>query len=272
MSEAAHKNSEFSDRLDINAKMKDIKHKLLVMSGKGGVGKSTVATNLATALSLKGFKVGLMDVDLHGPSIPTMLNITDSRITQETDNGLCPIEVSENLKVMSVAFFLEHNDQPVIWRGPAKIGMIKQFLKDVDWGQLDYLIIDSPPGTGDEPLSIVQLLPQLDGGIVVTTPQKVAAADVRKSVNFCHKLKLPITGVIENMSGFKCPCCDEVTHIFKTGGGEEMAQQMEIPFLGRLPIDPEICQACDDGKPYVDHFKESETAKRFVEIVEKITK
>jgi Mrp family chromosome partitioning ATPase len=263
-------NSEFVDRLNIQDKMKKIGQKILVMSGKGGVGKSTISANLATALALEGYKVGLIDVDLHGPSIPTMFNINGKQLRMSESGDILPFPVSDNLKVISVGLFLESEDQPIVWRGPMKIGMIKQFLKDVEWGQLDFLIIDSPPGTGDEPLGVAQQIGKLDGGIVVTTPQEVAAADVRKNINFAHKLNIPIIGVLENMNGFTCPHCDEVTYIFKSGGGKQLAAGMEVPFLGSLPIDPEIVEACDSGKPYVDSFGKTTTAKLFLEMIQPI--
>ena len=263
--------SEFIDRLDIKNRMDKIGKKILVMSGKGGVGKSTVATNLAMSLALEGKKVGLLDVDIHGPSIPTMLGLAKKQNLQQSEDGIEPIVAIENMKVISVSFFLEDPDSPLIWRGPMKIGIIKQFLKDVNWGELDYLIIDSPPGTGDEPLSVVQQIGKLDGGIVVTTPQEVALADVRKNINFAKKLKLPIIGVIENMSGFKCPCCDTITEIFQGSGGEHLAKEMDVKFLGKIPIEPAIAQACDSGSPYVSAFKESMTATLFTDIVKSAT-
>jgi Mrp family chromosome partitioning ATPase len=168
---------------------------------------------------------------------------------------------------MSIGFLLRERDDAVIWRGPMKMNVIRQFLKDVDWGELDYLVIDSPPGTGDEPLSVCQLAAPLEGAVVVTTPQDVATADVRKSITFCRQLKLPVLGVVENMSGFVCPKCGEITNIFKSGGGERMANEMDVPFLGRIPIDPAVGEACDDGKPFVYHFSRTETAKAFARIV-----
>ena len=246
----------------IRKKMTRIKHKILVLSGKGGVGKSTVAANMAVALSLEGKKVGLLDVDIHGPSIPGILNLNGQKL-EAVGETIIPVKMNKNLKVMSIGFMLENNDDAVIWRGPMKYQVIKQFLKDVDWGELDFLIIDSPPGTGDEPLSVIQMLEDADGAIIVTTPQNVAISDVRKGIGFCRKLKLPIIGVIENMSGFICPKCGEVTDIFKTGGGEKMANEMNVPFLGKIPVDPEIVEACDLGKPYIEHFRETQTAKAF---------
>jgi len=253
-----------TEQEEIRKRVKQIKHQILVLSGKGGVGKSTVAVNLAVSLSLLGKKTGLLDIDIHGPSIPKNLNL-EGRVIKTAGNAILPVEVTENLKVMSIGFLLRDKDDAVIWRGPMKYHMIKQFLKDVQWGDLDFLIVDSPPGTGDEPLSVVQLLEKADGAIIVTTPQEVALSDVRKCITFCRNLKLPVLGVLENMSGFICPKCGERTDIFKSGGGEEMANQMNVPFLGRIPIDPQIVEACDSGQPYVQHYSQSQTAKAFNE-------
>ena len=250
----------------IREKMKRIKHKLLVLSGKGGVGKSTVAANFAVSLALEGKKVGLLDVDIHGPSIPGILNLEGQKLESDGET-IIPVELSKNLKVMSIGFLLNKNDDALIWRGPMKNQVIKQFLKDVDWGELDYLIIDSPPGTGDEPLSVIQMLEDADGAIIVTTPQKVAISDVRKGIGFCRKLELPIIGVLENMSGFICPKCGELTNIFKSGGAEKMAKEMNVPFLGKIPIDPQIVEACDSGKPYIEHFSETQAAKAFKQAI-----
>jgi len=235
------------------------------LSGKGGVGKSTVASNLAISLVLAGKKVGLLDVDIHGPSIPKMLGMDDAKV--QIKNGvILPVE-KDGLKVMSIGFLLQNRDDAVIWRGPMKMGVIKQFLQDVDWGELDYLIIDLPPGTGDEPLSICQLVKNADGAVIVTTPQDVATADVRKSITFCRQLGLSVLGVVENMSGFVCSKCGTVTDIFKAGGGERMANEMAVPFLGRIPIDPAVGEACDEGKPFVFHYSRTETAKAFERII-----
>jgi len=251
--------------------LKKIKHVLIIMSGKGGVGKSTVAANLAVALSMRGYETGLMDVDIHGPNIPKMLNIEDAVITGD-ENGLFPVIVLPHLKVMSMAFLLQDRDSPVIWRGPMKMGAIKQFIGDVRWGELDYLIVDLPPGTGDEPLSIAQLIPKADGSIVVTTPQEVALLDSRKSVNFSKSLKLPVIGIIENMSGMICPHCGERIDLFKVGGGKKAAEDLDVPFLGAVPIDPKVVISSDDGMPIVLLDSNSEAAKAFVDIVNKITK
>ncbi len=253
-----------AEQEQIRKRVKQIKHQILVLSGKGGVGKSTVAVNLAVSLALSGKSVGLLDIDIHGPSIPKILNL-EERAVQATGETILPIEMTENLKVMSIGFLLRGSNDAVIWRGPMKYQMIKQFLKDVDWGSLDFLVVDSPPGTGDEPLSIVQLLENADGAIIVTTPQEVALSDVRRCITFCHNLKLPVLGVVENMSGFVCPKCGEMTDIFKSGGGEKMAKQMNVPFLGRIPIDPQIVQSCDSGQPYVQHYGSSQAAQAFKE-------
>ena len=245
-----------------------IRHKILVMSGKGGVGKSTVAANLAISLALQGRQVGLLDVDIHGPSIPKMLHLEDAEVTS-VDGHIQPVQLA-GVKMMSIGLLLRDHDAPVIWRGPLKMGAIKQFLEEVEWGELDYLIIDAPPGTGDEPLSVCQLAAPLDGAIVVTTPQDVATADVRRSIAFCRKLELRVLGVVENMSGFVCPHCGTVTDIFKSGGGERMAASMDVPFLGRIPIDPAIGVSCDDGQPFVYHYNKTKTAKAFARITEPI--
>jgi ATP-binding protein involved in chromosome partitioning len=259
---------EFLEQTALQERLDRIRHKVLVMSGKGGVGKSTVAVNMAISLMLAGKRVGLLDVDIHGPSIPKMLKLDEANV-QVKDGVLCPVEKA-GLKIMSIGFLTENRHDAIIWRGPMKMSVIKQFLKDVDWGDLDYLIIDAPPGTGDEPLSVVQLASPVDGAVVVTTPQDVATADVRKSINFCKKLNLPVLGVVENMSGFVCPKCGEVTDIFKTGGGERMAKEMSVPFLGRVPIDPMVGQACDAGTPFVYHYSKTETAKSFERVIEPI--
>jgi Mrp family chromosome partitioning ATPase len=255
-----------AEQEQIRKRVKQIKHQILVLSGKGGVGKSTVAVNLAVSLALAGKKVGLLDIDIHGPSIPKILNL-EGKTVQAAGDVILPIAMAENLKVMSVGFLLRGSSDAVIWRGPMKHQMIKQFLKDVQWGNLDFLIVDSPPGTGDEPLSVVQLLENADGAIIVTTPQEVALSDVRKCITFCRNLNLPVLGVLENMSGFVCPKCGERTDIFKSGGGEIMAGQMHVPFLGRIPIDPAIVEACDSGKPYIQEYKESRASLAFKQSV-----
>ena len=259
---------EFEDRRKLQSRLCRIRRKVIVLSGKGGVGKSMVAVNLAVALMMSGKRVGLLDVDIHGPSIPTMLGLERETI-QGCEEGLLPIELGE-MKVMSLGFLLQNPDDAVIWRGPMKMGVIKRFLTDVAWGDLDYLIIDSPPGTGDEPLSVCQLIGRLDGAVIVTTPQKVAAVDVRKSITFCRQLHVPVLGVIENMSGFACPKCGEVTQILPSGGGRNIAQSMNVPFLGSIPMDPSIAEACDRGLAFVHHYATSPTAAIMRDIIQPI--
>ena len=256
----------------LNQRMKKVKNKILVLSGKGGVGKSTVAVNLSIALALAGMKVGLLDVDVHGPSVPKLLNLENRKIAMG-DSGIIPTGYGENLKVMSIGFLLQDPNAPVIWRGPMKYNVIKQFLEDVAWGELDFLVVDSPPGTGDEPLSVAQLLMEAGEGVkavIVTTPQELALSDVRKCINFCRTISIPILGVVENMSGFICPHCGKDSEIFKTGGGENMSHEMGVPFLGRVPIDPQIVEASDSGRPYLYHYARTETAKAFGRVINPI--
>lgn len=248
----------------------DIKRKIVVMSGKGGVGKSTVAVNLAAALAMEGHSVGLLDVDLHGPSVPTMLKLVGQGV-DVVDGKMQPVTVGA-LKVLSIGFLLENADDAVVWRGPVKMGVIKQFFSDVAWGKLDYLVIDTPPGTGDEPLSVCQTVLESGGAeaVIVTTPQEVAASDVRKSLNFCEKLALPVLGIIENMSGFACPKCGEITPIFAGCGGQALAEKFKTPLLGQIPLQPTVCQAGDAGTPFVRSFANTPAGKAFLAAVEKI--
>ncbi len=261
---------KLKEQIDLQEALFGIRNKIVVLSGKGGVGKSSVAANLAVSLSLQGKKTGLLDVDLHGPSIPTMLGI-EGKLPASGGGRIEPVAYSENLKVMSVGLLLRDQSEAVVWRGPAKHGVIKQFLAAVEWGDLDYLIVDCPPGTGDEPLSVIQLLNGAEGAIIVTTPQDVALTDVRKSVTFCRQMNLPVIGVVENMSGFACPHCGETVDIFKSGGGKKMADEMNVPFLGRIPLDPAMVSAGDAGAPFVEHQADSPTAKAFGEIVATVT-
>lgn len=264
-------NQKNDTQSNITTTLSNIKNKIVIMSGKGGVGKTTVAVNLATALSQRGKKVGILDVDIHGPNVPKMLGIDEGTRMQSDDDSIMPVIVENNLKVMSMAFLLSNQDSPVIWRGPMKMQVINQFLGDVDWGELDYLIVDLPPGTGDESLSIAQQIPGAEA-VIVTTPQDVALLDSRKSVNFAKQLNMPVLGIIENMSGMKCPHCGESIDLFKIGGGEKAAKDMDVPFLGRLPIDPGIVGAGDSGSPIVSGEKESESSKAFFDIVDNIEK
>jgi len=263
---------DYLDRQAISAKMCRIKRKIMVLSGKGGVGKSTVAVNLAVGLAMAGKRVGLLDVDIHGPSVPKLLNLQEEAI-QGTAEALIPVEAtfgSGRLLVMSIGLFLSGRDEAVIWRGPRKFGAIKQFLKDVEWGDLDYLVVDSPPGTGDEPLAVAQFIEKADGAVIVTTPQEVAVQDVRRCVVFCREVSLPVLGVVENMSGFVCPKCGEQAHIFGSDGGRLMALEMGVPYLGSIPIEPGIVVSGDSGRPIVHSQPASESAKAFGNIIRAI--
>ena len=254
---------------NIEETLSKIKNRLLVFSGKGGVGKSTVAANLGLALAEKGKQVGLIDVDIHGPNLAKMLGVEGKRMVAENEKKILPVPITNNLKLVSMSFLLESPDLPVIWRGPLKMKVIQQFLGDVDWGALDWLIIDSPPGTGDEPLSVAQLIPAT-GAIIVTTPQEVSLLDSRKAINFARKLNLNIVGIIENMSVLICPHCGKKINLFKEGGGEKTAKEMGIPFLGKVPIEPHIVQSGDTGKPFILENPDSDASKAFMEIVDKI--
>lgn len=245
-----------------------VKRKIVVLSGKGGVGKSTVAANLAMSLSAKGFKTGLLDADIHGPSVPTLFNLSGAHAEQFGDM-LEPVDAN-GIRLMSTGFMLEHPDQAVIMRGPLKMKVLEQMIHGVDWGELDYLIIDCPPGTGDEPLSVCQLIGNPDGAVIVTTPQEIAAADVRKSVQFCRKLDLPILGILENMSGYACPKCGEVTYLFGKDGGMLTAMKYNLAFLGRIPIDPTIGICGDAGRNFLEDHGESPAAQAFEQAVEQM--
>jgi len=247
----------------------DVKHVILVLSGKGGVGKSTVSVNLAFALANHGKNVGLLDLDFHGPSIPKMLGIEDQR-PAVLAHAIEPVHMTGNLAVMSMAFLLPDTSSPVIWRGPMKMGAIQQFLAEVNWGSLDYLVVDLPPGTGDEALTIVQLAPNVKGAVVVTTPQDVAVLDAVKAVKFIEKLELPVIGIIENMSGMICPHCKETIDLFSTGGGKKAAEDLGVPFLGAIPLDPEMVKAGDEGRPYILRHVDSPTWKAVNAVMENL--
>ncbi len=255
----------------LDERLSKIKYKIMVMSGKGGVGKSTVSVSLASALHALGYSVGILDADIHGPNVPKMFGMTQKGV-QSGENGLIPFEAAEGLKVMSVAFLLENDDDAIIWRAPVKHGMIEQFVSDVDWGDLDFIIIDLPPGTGDEPLSVAHIIGGVDGAVIVTTPQEVALLDSRKSVTFARKLNIPILGIVENMSGMVCPHCGETVDLFKSGGGEKAANEMGVNFLGKVPIDPMVVVQGDSGKPYVLEVKDTPTALAFRKIAENVAK
>jgi Mrp family chromosome partitioning ATPase len=247
-----------------------IKNKILVMSGKGGVGKTSTSVNLAIALADAGHRVGIMDVDLHGPDVPRMLGI-DGTPELTSNHKLSPLNYSENLKVISIESFTPSKDDAIIWRGPLKYAAIRQFIGDVDWGELDFLVIDSPPGTGDEPLTVAQIINDAKA-IIVTTPQEIALADVRKSINFCKTLKMEIFGLIENMSSMSCPHCGKMIDLFGSGGGERTARESGIRFLGNVPFDPKVVACGDSGACYQEENTESPVTKAFVSVAEAVSK
>jgi ATP-binding protein involved in chromosome partitioning len=249
-------------------RMEKIKHKVAIISGKGGVGKSTITVNLAAAFALNGKKVGLLDADIHGPSVPKLLGLTGQQL-KVGPPGAFPVTGPFGMKVVSIDFFLP-GETPTIWRGPLKMTAIRQFLSDIVWGELDFLFIDLPPGTGDEPLSVAQLLPEIDGVVIVTMPSELSAAVVQKAITFARRLNMPIIGVVENMSGFICPHCGTKSDIFQSGGGEKMAQEANVPFLGSIPIDPQIGVDSDKGEPFVIAHPDSAATKAFIDIVKKV--
>jgi len=255
------KEDQTAQNIAIQKRLEQIDNILVVLSGKGGVGKSTAAVNLALGLSLRGLKTGILDVDIHGPSIPKLLGLTGKKM-EVGKEGLLPLESYANISVVSMGLLLDNDENPIIWRGPMKANMIREFIQHVAWGKLDYLVVDCPPGTGDEPLSIVQLLGKKARAVILTTPQEVSTIDVEKCVTFCRQLMLPIAGIIENMSGFICPHCGKETDIFSRGGGERLAQKYGVPFLGKIPLDPAIVKSGDEGRPYVYFYGKTETAKR----------
>jgi ATP-binding protein involved in chromosome partitioning len=247
----------------------DVKHVILVLSGKGGVGKSTVSTNLASALAAHGRQVGLLDLDMHGPNIPKMLGIEDQR-PAVLEKNMEPVHVTGNLAVMSMAFLLPDASTPVIWRGPMKMAAIQQFLAEVNWGSLDYLIVDLPPGTGDEALTIAQLAPNVQGAVIVTTPQDVAVLDAVKAIKFIERLELPVIGIIENMSGMVCPHCGESIELFGRGGGRKAAEDLGVPYLGAIPLDPAMVKAGDEGRPYILRHADTATWKAVDTVMENL--
>ncbi len=246
--------------------MSRVRHKIIIASGKGGVGKSTVSVNLAKALKIRGYSVGLLDADITGPNVPKLLGIEDQRMKQGPD-GIKPGN-ADGIKVASMALILSARDAAVVWRGPMKMAAIKQFIQDVDWGDLDFLLVDLPPGTSDEPLSVVQLIPDLAGAVIVTTPQEVSLLDSMKAVNMIKSMKVPVLGILENMSGMCCPHCGETINIFNTGGGQRMAEEMDVPFLGAVPIDPEISALGDKGVTFAE--MKSLSGECFRQIVDKL--
>jgi len=262
------KNPQAEQDAAVNESLQKIKNKFIVLSGKGGVGKTSTSVNLAIALSKKGFKVGIMDVDLHGPDVPRMLGL-QGMLDLNENRKLNPMSYSENLKAVSVESLTANKDDAIIWRGPIKYSAIKQFIGDVEWGELDYLIIDSPPGTGDEPLTIAQTISDARA-IIITTPQEVSLADVRKSISFCKTVKMEIFGLIENMSGFECPHCGETINLYGSGGGEKTAQATGVQFLGRIPFDPNVVSCGDSGTSILDTHKDSMVTKAFDNVAAKM--
>jgi len=247
----------------------DVKHVIMVLSGKGGVGKSTVSVNLAYALAAHGKKVGLLDLDMHGPNVPKMLGLEEHKL-QVMGERIEPVRVTGNLSVISMAFLLPDTSTPIIWRGPMKMAAIQQFLGEVNWGPLDYLVVDLPPGTGDEALTIAQLAPNVRGAVIVTTPQDVATLDAMKSAKFTEKLGLPVIGVIENMSGMICPHCGEEIDLFGKGGGKKLADELRVPFLGSIPLDIEMRKAGDEGRPFIIRRGDSLTWKSVDAVMEEL--
>lgn len=267
----APRKEKYEEEQRLKLKMSRIKRKIAIISGKGGVGKSTVTVNLAMAFAMHGYanSVGILDADITGPCVPKMLGLHGQRLPA-SPAGISPASGPMGIKVVSMDFLLPSEESPVIWRGPLKMKAISQFLSDIVWGELEFLFIDLPPGTGDEPLSIMQLIPEMDGVVIVTIASEVSQIVVKKAVTFSRKLGIPIIGVIENMSGFVCPKCGTDIDIFKVGGGKKIADDLSVPFLGRIPIDPEICRDSDNGVPFIIEHVNSPASKSFMEIVEKV--
>ena len=255
----------------IQLRMGKVKHKIAVISGKGGVGKSLVTVNLAALLAKdrREGRVAIFDADLTGPCVPKMMGLKDEKLMAGPP-GIFPAVGAEGVKVISMALFLPSDDTPVIWRGPLKMGAIRQFLAEVAWGPLDYLLVDLPPGTGDESLSVLQLLPEMDGVVIVTIPSEVSQSVVKKAITFARKMDVPIFGVVENMSGMICPHCGETIEVFSKGGGERVAEEMDVEFLGSIPLDPRISADSDEGTPFILRHPDSPASKEFMRIVEKI--
>lgn len=269
---STHKKATFNEEEQKRkARMRKIKHKIAVISGKGGVGKSTITVNLAMAFAIHGYanRIGILDADITGPCVPKIIGLHGQRI-QGGPPGIFPAIGPLGIKVVSMDFLLSSDEVPVIWRGPLKMRAISQFLSDIVWGELEFLFIDLPPGTGDEPLSVMQLLPELDGVVIVTIPSEVSQLVVKKAVTFAKQLNIPVIGIVENMSGFVCPKCGEKIDIFKIGGGKKIAEDLSVPFLGNIPIDPEVCRDSDNGIPFIIEHKNSPATKAFLEIVTKI--
>lgn len=251
----------------VNKRMSDIKFKLIVGSNKGGVGKSTVTTNLAVALAEKGFKVGLADADLHGPNIPKLVKADHIRLKSEED-GIIPFETKNGMKVASLGFLIEDPNMHIAWRDAVKYDFIIELLGNINWGPLDYLLIDLPPGTGNEQITIIDFIGDVDGAVIVTTPQELALLDARKMVSFARDSNVPIVGIIENMSTLTCPHCNHEVDVFKKGGGEKLAQELVIPYLGKIPLDADITIQSDNGEPIVLSRPGSAAAKAFMKLAD----
>lgn len=256
----------------LRARMGKIKHKIAVMSGKGGVGKSLVTVNLAAALTAEGKRVGVLDADIHGPTVPKMLGMKGARLEASAEGGIIAPTSPSGIKVASMDFLLPTQDSPVIWRGPLKMSAIRQLLSDVEWGDLDYLLVDLPPGTGDEALTVLQLLQDIDGVVIVTMPNEVSGQVVEKSVSFARQMKAPVIGIVENMSYLICPHCGDRIDLFGRGVGEGIANRMGVPFLGAIPLEPGVAKASDTGKPFVMENPDSPAAKAFRAVVAGIEK
>lgn len=261
--------TEAQENARLARKLDHIRTKIMVMSGKGGVGKSTVSVNLAASLALRGYQVGLLDADIHGPDIARMCGVENSPLVAHGD-GFDPVQVRRGFRAISMGLLSQDPDKAIVWRGPLKHAAIKQFLGDVNWGDLDYMVIDLPPGTGDEPLSVANLIRNVDGAVIVTTPQGEALLDSRKAVSFSRLLKIPVLGIVENMSGLICPRCGERIDLFKVGGGERAALDLGVPFLGRVPIEPRIVDGCDTGKPFVADGNDSPAKEAFLNLTERV--
>ena len=266
----ANKKRTSKDEQDVALKdsLSRIKNKLMVMSGKGGVGKTSTSVNLSIALARLGYRVGLMDVDLHGPDVPRVLGLM-GMIGLSPNNKLDPMRFNDNLKVVSIESLSTSKDEAIIWRGPIKYSAIRQFIADVEWGELDFLLIDAPPGTGDEPLTVAQTIPDARA-VIVTTPQEVSLADVRKSISFCRTVKMDMFGLVENMSGYICPHCGGQVDLFGSGGGERTATDAAIPFLGRVPFDPRVVTCADSGKSFQDMYPDSPVTQAYEAIARKV--
>ncbi len=260
------------EKTETKVDLSNIRHRIMVFSGKGGVGKSTIAVNLAYGLAMMGKKVGLLDADLHGPSLARMTGTDGVRAGVTAEKKIQPVRLHDNFHALSIAYMLENPDAALIWRGPLKMGALKDMIQKTEWGELDYLIVDCPPGTGDEPLSVFQLLERVDGAIVVSSAQDVAVMDVRKSLDFAQKLGLPVLGIIENMSYIDCPHCGKRIYLFEGEGVAKMLLDYNLDLLARLPFDKNIASSCDKGRPFIYDFGKTESAQTLQKFVDSIVK